>query len=153
MPIFFWYQLLRTSMYLQCMVPSSLQKLEFKSWLFHLPNSGLMFGYLVFKSGLWCWCAYGIFIVLKVYHDDWCATILETISSHTSCGQNFMHEKGRHSDLYGFDIKMMVKSNAIENNFKSWGLFRINQLISAAKPVLFVWIWHYVLPSFLWQNH
>jgi hypothetical protein len=33
---------------------------------------------------------------------------------HTSYRLNIMHEKWGHSDCNGFDIKMMVKSNAIE---------------------------------------
>jgi len=32
---------------------------------------------------------------------------------HTSCRQNIMGEKGGHSDFDGFDMQMMVKSNAI----------------------------------------
>ena len=32
---------------------------------------------------------------------------------HTSCRQNIMGEKGGHSDFGGFDIQIMVKSNAI----------------------------------------
>ena len=37
----------------------------------------------------------------------------------------------------GFDIKMMVKSNAITINLKSLEPFRIYQLISTANPALF----------------
>ena len=37
----------------------------------------------------------------------------------------------------GFDVKMMVKSHAIEIVFKSWGPYRIYQLISTAHPAIF----------------
>ena len=40
----------------------------------------------------------------------------------------------RHSMVNGFEIKIMVKSHAIEIIFKSSGPFRINQLISTANP-------------------
>ena len=36
----------------------------------------------------------------------------------------------------GFEIKMMMKSNAIEIVFITWGLFRIYQLISTTNLVL-----------------
>jgi hypothetical protein len=37
----------------------------------------------------------------------------------------------------GFDTKMMAKIYAIEIVFKSWGSFRIYQLISQANPAQF----------------
>jgi hypothetical protein len=40
----------------------------------------------------------------------------------------------KHSMFYSFDIKMMVKSGAIERNFKSLGPFGIYQLITTANP-------------------
>ena len=39
----------------------------------------------------------------------------------------------------GFDSKMMMKSGAIGFVFRSWGLFRIYQLISTSKPALYNW--------------
>jgi hypothetical protein len=47
-----------------------------------------------------------------------------------------MHEKWGHSMAKGFDIKIM-KSNTIEIVFKSWGPFRIYQLINTANPAIF----------------
>ena len=43
---------------------------------------------------------------------------------HNSCRQNIrvMHEKLGHSDVYAFDIKMVVKSKASAFFFKSWRL-------------------------------
>ena len=55
---------------------------------------------------------------------------------HTSCRQNIMHEKWCHSDLCGFEIKMTMKSNAIEIDLKIWGSFRICQLINTANLTL-----------------
>ena len=37
----------------------------------------------------------------------------------------------------GFDIKMVVKSDAIKIVFKSWGPFKIYQLIITADPAQF----------------
>jgi hypothetical protein len=51
-----------------------------------------------------------------------------------------MHEKmvgGGGSVVNGFEIRMMVKSSAIEIVIKSWGLFRIYLLIDTANPTLF----------------
>ena len=42
-----------------------------------------------------------------------------------------------HLDLNGFDIKMMVKSNATEIVYKSWEPFKIYQLISTANQAQF----------------
>ena len=39
--------------------------------------------------------------------------------------------------VIGFDLKMTVKSYAIEIVFKSWELIRIHQLVSTAKQALF----------------
>ena len=41
--------------------------------------------------------------------------------------------------LNGFEMKIMVKSHAIEIIFKSWGPFSIYQLITIANPALLEW--------------
>ena len=41
----------------------------------------------------------------------------------------------------GFEIKVIVKSGAIEIIFKSWGPFRIYQLIGSANPALYESNW------------
>ena len=39
-------------------------------------------------------------------------TEAKRVRAHTSCRQNIMPEKWRHSDLNGFDIKMMLMVHA-----------------------------------------
>ena len=41
-----------------------------------------------------------------------------SLCTHTSCRQNIMHKKCRHSIVNGFTVKKMVKSYAIEIVFK-----------------------------------
>jgi hypothetical protein len=41
----------------------------------------------------------------------------------------------------GFDMKMVVKSNANETFCKCWVPFRIYQIISKAYPAPFEWSW------------
>ena len=47
-----------------------------------------------------------------------------------------MHKKWRHSDLNGFDIKMIVKSNAIGKKIKSRGrIYQLEQfMVSSILP-------------------
>ena len=49
----------------------------------------------------------------------------ELFRLHTNCRQNIMHEKCGHSMANDFEIKMTVKSGAVEIDFKSWGPFKI----------------------------
>ena len=65
--------------------------------------------------------------------------LLFLLSLHISCRKNIMHETWVHSDLNGFDIKIMVKSIAIENIFKSWNL-PANQH-SQSSPILLINGW------------
>ena len=63
---------------------------------------------------------------------------LTKLSEHAGkVRKNIMYETWVHSNLNGFDIKIPGKSIAIENIFKSWGLFGIYQLISTANPAQF----------------
>ena len=86
-------------------------------------------------------CFDEIFSVKKILKNDdqWSITILY----HTNyCRQNIVHKKGGHSMANaGFEIKIVVKSGTIEIVFKSWGRFRIYQLISTDNRPLCVWNW------------
>ena len=61
-----------------------------------------------------------------------------TFTYHTICRQNTMHEKWEASMINGFNIKIMVKSSAVEIVFKSLVPIRIYHLISTANSTLFV---------------
>ena len=57
------------------------------------------------------------------------STVLFT-TVHTNCRHNIMHEKCGQSKVNGLEMKIVVKSGAIEIVFKSWEPFSIYQLIS-----------------------
>jgi hypothetical protein len=52
-----------------------------------------------------------------------------------------MHEKCGHLMDNGFIFKRINKNINIKETKKSWGPFRIYQLISIANPALFEWKW------------